>query len=309
MTGSSDTSRTGSRSLKVSGSQPAGQGWPGWQTTDTIPIDPTKKYRLTANYYLPLPATGVYPGVAYLDIQIFNSQVNSGGSISGAVSVSSAPSVPGTWLSRSLTLDPGTLRTTFPDIAAVKLGLRLYLDTGAGIPENTMTTVYYDDISFAVIGEASPAPVVSTPRYGGVLRGVLSRDPYFSGADLNPYGRVNGTKLMVNSLLFNTLVRYEPQPGVDPALWELRPDLLESWELSGDGTAWIMALRKDVLFHDGTLLTASDVATSMEEMIGSSLTTFDRMRADLAGLEVLDDFTVKVSFSRPYPSLYLGLGV
>ena len=147
----------------------------------------------------------------------------------------------------------------------------------------------------------TPFPVRAGPQYGGVLTGVLSRDPFFSGEDLNPYGRYSGAKGAVNSLLFNTLVRFEPQPGVDPALWSLAPDLLEAWELSGNGTSWTMALRRDVLFHDGTLLTATDVISSFKTMLESPTNVFERMRTDLVDLEVFDDFTFRISFSQPWP--------
>ena len=42
---------------------------------------------------------------------------------------------------------------------------------------------------------------------------------------------------------------------------ELRPSLATSWSVSEDGLSWRFAIREDVVFHDGTPLTAELVAT------------------------------------------------
>ena len=53
--------------------------------------------------------------------------------------------------------------------------------------------------------------------------------------------------------VFDTLV--EPDANL-----EMRPALAESWEVSPDQRTWTFRLRPDVEFHDGTPLTADDVA-------------------------------------------------
>jgi peptide/nickel transport system substrate-binding protein len=56
---------------------------------------------------------------------------------------------------------------------------------------------------------------------------------------------------------------YESLVDLDPAL-QLRPGLAESWYTS-DETTWVFRLRKDVRLHDGRVLSAQDVATSLNQ--------------------------------------------
>ncbi len=42
------------------------------------------------------------------------------------------------------------------------------------------------------------------------------------------------------------------------------PGLAESWEVSDDGLVWTFKIREGVTFHDGTPLTAEDVAWSLQ---------------------------------------------
>jgi peptide/nickel transport system substrate-binding protein len=54
---------------------------------------------------------------------------------------------------------------------------------------------------------------------------------------------------------------------------KLRPDVAESWSVSADGLAYTFKIRSNVIFHDGTSLTAKDVKA-----------TFDRLRSPPAGI-------------------------
>lgn len=93
------------------------------------------------------------------------------------------------------------------------------------------------------------------------------------------------------------------------------PDISESWEISADGKTYSFILRKDVKFHDGRLMTASDVKYSFEracnpatnsptaltylgdivgaaEMVSGKATT-------ISGIEVVNDNTVKITIDAP----------
>jgi peptide/nickel transport system substrate-binding protein len=59
----------------------------------------------------------------------------------------------------------------------------------------------------------------------------------------------------INDMIFDRLVRLNPQREVIPLL-------AQSWEISQDKSSYTFYLRKDTYFHDGTPVTAEDVAYS-----------------------------------------------
>ena len=75
---------------------------------------------------------------------------------------------------------------------------------------------------------------------------------------LDPGRAADSESVEVNEQIYDKLLRYDPETD------EIKPSLAESWEVSGDGTVWTFQLRQDVLFHDGTPLTAEAVVFSFE---------------------------------------------
>jgi len=93
----------------------------------------------------------------------------------------------------------------------------------------------------------------------------------------------------------------------DPLLWPTKggppkPHLAESWEVSEDGLTYTFHLRKGVKFHDGTELTAEDVAFSMDRMlsIGKGFSWLWKGVLDFGDTEVVDDHTVAFHLNKPY---------
>jgi ABC-type transport system substrate-binding protein len=98
----------------------------------------------------------------------------------------------------------------------------------------------------------------------------------------------------------------------------LKPALAETWSVSRDGKSYMFHLRSDVQFHDGSALTAADVAFTFERILRperrnmslafSYLTVIEGATAyaagtskSLPGVRVLDPRTVEVRLERPYP--------
>jgi peptide/nickel transport system substrate-binding protein len=136
-----------------------------------------------------------------------------------------------------------------------------------------------------------------------------------------------------NCLVFQTLVKMD-------AAGKIQPLLAESWEVGQDGTSYLFHLRKDVVFSDGTPLTARQVKESMlykqsrkrkrgsargtgkrpdatpgqnrpakgqdDEQINREYGTFDNQRYNLPNwyafrsIEVIDDHTLKFNLAAPY---------
>lgn len=94
----------------------------------------------------------------------------------------------------------------------------------------------------------------------------------------------------------------------DVAVPPIVPRLAESWQVSKDGLRRVFKLRKGVKFHDGTPFDAHAAVFSWERMYKRDAPHF-YPRANsytsyvveyITGAEALDDFTLKLTFSKPY---------
>lgn len=73
---------------------------------------------------------------------------------------------------------------------------------------------------------------------------------------IDPAGHLWGAGPLVARQVFETLVTYAPTST------DIEPALATRWTTSRDGLIWSFTLREGVRFHDGTPLTAADVAAS-----------------------------------------------
>lgn len=83
---------------------------------------------------------------------------------------------------------------------------------------------------------------------------------------------------------------------------EVEPFLLESYEVSDDFTEYTLKLREGIVFHDGTAADGAAVQRNLQEMAKGILQ--GQVLMDLVGgpdgIELVDDMTVKLTFSRPF---------
>ena len=92
------------------------------------------------------------------------------------------------------------------------------------------------------------------------------------------------------------------------------PSLAESWNISDDGLEYTFHLRQGVKFHNGNDFTAEDVAYTFHRLLtvegGVNTEFIDQIKgADellagetdtLEGVEVVDDYTIKVTLKEPF---------
>ena len=82
------------------------------------------------------------------------------------------------------------------------------------------------------------------------------------------------------------------------------PGLATSWDISEDGTVWTFHLREGVTFHDGSEFNANVVEWWIEQMkVGSNDYVFE----PLTDVNVVDDYTIDMTFNGPYPNLLFNI--
>ena len=117
---------------------------------------------------------------------------------------------------------------------------------------------------------------------------------------LHPSDYSTTIEINVLNQIFDPLIYMNPDGSEDP-----EPRIAESWEISDDGLDYTFHIRPGIKFHDGSTLTAEDVAFSLEMYQAS-----DYQSANVDGLdtvEVLDENTVVCHLANPYSPFLLGV--
>jgi peptide/nickel transport system substrate-binding protein len=93
----------------------------------------------------------------------------------------------------------------------------------------------------------------------------------------------------------------------DPLVWQdplgtFHPSLATGWTVNDDSTEYVLTLRDDVIFHDGTPFNAEAVKFTFDRIANPD--TLSQLGISLLGpyaeSEVIDEYTVAVRFTRPY---------
>ena len=175
--------------------------------------------------------------------------------------------------------------------------------TEAGAP--TATPTVESDIA-AAGPTPTPTPLGDLPEYGGVMEyisccsGVVS-----SGIDQHRnIGCFHCTWLSGNSLI-QMKFPFDPSKGV-----EYEPSLAATWEQTGDGSEWVLNLRRGVTFHDGQEFNADDVIATFERVLDEETLIMTRLvglRDVVSSVEKVDDYTVVVDTGVPNSTTFAWL--
>ena len=138
-----------------------------------------------------------------------------------------------------------------------------------------------------------------------ILFYALKADP----TTLNPVISSEIPSQIVNSVVFNSLLRYDDKMNIIP-------DLAESFNVENDGKRWIFNLRKNVKWHDGEEFTAEDVLFTFKKLYDPSTNTFNRGLFTIGGqqikIQALDKYTVEMILPEkfsPFESNLTTLGI
>tara|TARA_Y100001970_G_scaffold221382_1_gene272067 strand:+ start:3812 stop:5404 length:1593 start_codon:yes stop_codon:yes gene_type:complete len=111
---------------------------------------------------------------------------------------------------------------------------------------------------------------------------------------LDPHAQNEGPTHMVSRQVYEGLVT----PGIN---MEILPQLAESWEATSADT-WIFNIRKGVKFHDGSSLTASDIAFSINRAKTAPSDMVDLIKS-IKSAKAIDNNTLEVKTDGPNPIL------
>ncbi|MGD8563456.1 MAG: ABC transporter substrate-binding protein [Desulfarculaceae bacterium] len=135
---------------------------------------------------------------------------------------------------------------------------------------------------------AGPALVqAAKPLVHGAASEPRSLDPYFHSE--------TPTNSM-NSNIYDGLVNFDSELNVIPAL-------AEKWE-NPDNLTWIFHLRKGVKFHDGSPLTAEDVAFSIKRCQTWAKSGFKSTVNQIKSVEILGPHKIKLTTPKPFGILH-----
>ena len=87
--------------------------------------------------------------------------------------------------------------------------------------------------------------------------------------------------------------------------------LAESWKANEDATEYTIKLRKNVVFHDGSRLTGNSIKAHFKRVFDPAFCCSNAYQymGPYADTEIIDDYTIKVKFSKPWGpfNYYIGL--
>ena len=133
-----------------------------------------------------------------------------------------------------------------------------------------------------------------TPVSGGTLNVGFISDL----RTMNPLESTQWTERQVLFLMFDRLIDLNPD-------FSLKPGLAESWQFENDDKRVILNLRSGVQFHDGTPFNAEAVKWNLDTRLDPEGNSSQRRQLEgvIENVEVVDDLTVAINLSSPYPPL------
>lgn len=131
--------------------------------------------------------------------------------------------------------------------------------------------------------------ITPVPAYGGSLSEGIVGSPRF----INPLLAISDADHDVTALVYSGLLKATPQ-GTYIA------DLARSYDVSEDGKTYTFYLRDDVMFHDGTPVTADDVLYTVAQAQNPAVKS--PVQANWAGVAVekVDEHTIRFVLESSY---------
>ena len=122
-------------------------------------------------------------------------------------------------------------------------------------------------------------------------------------ANLSSLDAVAGTQYVVRNA---SLLVWDTLFGIDSTITP-KPQMAEGHEVSPDNKVWTIKLRPGLKFHDGEPVLSKDVVASLARWMVRD-TMGQRIKATLEEMVAVDDRTVRIKLSKPFPKMLFALG-
>ena len=150
-------------------------------------------------------------------------------------------------------------------------------------------------------GAVAGATLLAAPRLSLAQNTRVLR--FIPQANLSSLDAVAGTQYVVRNA---AVMVWETLYGVDSTNTP-KPQMAEGHEVNADFTVWTFKLRDGLKWHDGEKVTSKDVIASLKRWMVRD-TMGQRIKATLNSIEAVDDRTVKISLSKPFPKMLYAVG-
>ena len=153
-------------------------------------------------------------------------------------------------------------------------------------------------VALGAAGNTASAAAVSKPNAGYDPNAVLKM-PLPTPQLLDPVRVVNACDVNILSPIYDTLIRTDPKG-------KYIPGIAASWSAPDDST-FIMKLRRNVKFSDGTTLDADAVKASIVRGQTEPSSVVKTALSPISAVTVVDPTTVKLTLSKPIVGLMTSL--
>lgn len=131
------------------------------------------------------------------------------------------------------------------------------------------------------------------PQRGGTIRVGITQEI----VNLDPHLATAFSSFQILDLVYESLLR------LNPRTLKIEPNLAQSWTVSPNGLEYTFTLRRDVTFHDGSTLDASDVKATIDRILDPE--TKSPQASFLSAVRevtVVSPFVVRIALRQASPS-------